>query len=69
MNGEIELEETGLANLTDTHPLLENQQNANHDDDDDGLEAGESIITCRICLECDGHEGFVFLFLCFCFIS
>lgn len=57
MSGEIELEET--VNPNDTDPLLHHNANAGSDSDeiksDDDIEAA-SIVTCRICLECDGDE-------------
>ncbi|GJW92767.1 hypothetical protein Tco_0172439, partial [Tanacetum coccineum] len=56
MSGEIELEET--ANPNDTHPLLHHNVTASSNEIDienDDVEAG-SIVTCRICLECDGDE-------------
>lgn len=63
MSGEIELEETGLSKLTDTHPLLKNQQTANDEDD---VEVGGSKNICRICLECDGHEDNDLISPCMC---
>ncbi|PWA55929.1 Zinc finger, RING-CH-type [Artemisia annua] len=67
--GEIELEQT--VNPNDTDPLLHNH-NANtgsdeikSDNNNNDIEAS-SIVTCRICLECDGDEDDDLISPCMC---
>ncbi|XP_071698439.1 uncharacterized protein [Rutidosis leptorrhynchoides] len=66
MSGEIELEENSTGNPSDTDPLIENQQNADSSQvNRDDVEAG-SVVTCRICLECDGDEDDDLISPCMC---
>ena len=62
--GEIELEQT--VNPNDTDPLLHNcsdsdEIKSDNNNNNDDIESA-SIVTCRICLECDGDEGFFLSF-------
>lgn len=70
MKGELQMEPSGVENPSDSDPLLENQpvvdspsspvpESSNVIKNDD-IEAG-AVASCRICLECDGEEGWVSL--------
>ncbi|KAH7848920.1 hypothetical protein Vadar_010264 [Vaccinium darrowii] len=76
MEGELQLmEPSGLENPSDSDPLLENQRAVNspplpevsNEVRNDDFEAG-AVACCRICLECDGEEGWA-LISCMCYLS
>ncbi|KAG5564583.1 hypothetical protein RHGRI_000687 [Rhododendron griersonianum] len=71
MKGELQMEPSGVENPSDSDPLLENQPVVDSPSSpvpesssvikNDDIEAG-AVASCRICLECDGEEGWVSLY-------